>query len=147
MKVVDLTEEILRSLKVRDLEKVDLGDNFLNENCAHYLSSEFKKAVINKDGEVVFVFGGKITSEFGIWTWLLGSELINENPVASLEILVNMDNESIDYYRSRGIKYFYTFNNPSFSFAIRFLERLRYVQKDLCKFDDGVERILLIKEF
>lgn len=145
MKVVDLTEELLRSLKVREIERIDLGDNFIDEEPS-YLISEFKKAVVNDRGEVVFCFGGQRTHEFGVWAWLLGSDLIQENPVACLEIMRTMHFEAEKIHRELGFKYFYTFNNPAFDFALKFLERLGYQRRDTTQFNDGVDRIILVKE-
>jgi hypothetical protein len=146
MKVVDLTEEHLRRIKVRDLEREDLGDNFIKEEGPEFIASEFKKTLLNDAGEVIAIFGGKISGKFGVWAWLVASELINENPIASLETLLNMEKAGAEFFMSQGIRYFYTFNHPGFPWAIKFLERIGYIQKDKVKFEDGVERILLIKE-
>lgn len=147
MKMVELTEEHLRAIKVREFERTDLGDNFLKEQGEDFLSSEFKKAFIDQDGEIVFIFGTKETSRHGVWVWMIASDLLYKHRLKSIKLISDTQNARVELDKAKGIRYYYTFNRPDFPFAIKFLERIGYVQKDKAMFDDGVERILLIKEF
>lgn len=142
MKIVEMEMEHLRRIKVRELERVDLGDDISKYPGPILLESQFKKAVL--DGEdVVMVLGGKIEGE-SAWTWIIGSELIYKNPVASLEIILKLEREAVEMF---GVKFLYTFNSPDFPFAIRFLERIGFRQKWVTDdFNDKRERILLVKE-
>lgn len=143
MKILDLTEELLRSLKVREMERVDLGDNFIETHGQLYLNSQYKKAVINKNDEVVMCMGGMIEGKKA-HVWIIASDLIYLNPIESLEIIMKLEKEAIEMHQ---VKLLYTFNSPDFPLAIRFLERIGYTQKgSFDNFPDGKERIILIKE-
>ena len=146
MKVVDLTESLLRSLKVRELEIRDLGDNFIKEQGLDFLESEYKKAVLSDEGEVFFTFGGKNMGK-GVWTWLLASDRMKEIPVTSMKLILQGLNEGRELNQALGSKYFYTFNNPAFPREINFLKRLGFKERSSYLFNDGVKRLLLIKEF
>lgn len=145
MIIVPMTTDHLRRIKVREMERIDMGDNFIERNIAEYSSSEFKRAVLDDEGEVVFVFGGKKIAEDKGWVWLLASDLISRNPIASMESVIELHKEARRLHPE--IKYYCTFNNPDFPFAIRFLERLGYQQRMITNaFNDGKDRILLVKE-
>lgn len=144
MKIVDMTVEHLRTIKVREMERIDLGDNFKEVFGENYLSSEFKKAVLTDEGEIVFLFGGKHMGQGG-WVWLLATDLLYQNPVASMEMILKLHEDAKEVHPD--IKFYYTYNNPDFPIAIRFLERLGYKQKWMTDdFQDKKERILLVKE-
>lgn len=147
MIIQELTVEHLRSIKVRDFELSDLGDNFIQEQEEDFLASDYKKAIISEKGEVVFILGSDISNRFGAWSWLIGSDLMKKTPITSMKIIASSIKEREIAYRAKGLKYFYTFHNPGFPFALKFLERLGYVQRNKVMFEDGVERVLLVKEF
>lgn len=140
MKVVDLTREHLRSIKVREIERVDLGDN-LSDHENIFLESQFKKVII-QDDEVVVIMGGVIEGET-CHTWLLASDLIYSFPIATMKLIKRLHNESRDLFN---IKFFYTYNLPSFDREVKFVESLGYTKKDLYDFEDGKKRILLQME-
>jgi hypothetical protein len=145
MRAVEMTVEHLRSIKVREMELLDMGDNFLETNSKEYLASEFRRAVLNENNEVVFVFGGKRLGDEAGWVWMLASDLLYKNPVASMEMVVKLHEEAREMHQD--IKRYYTFNSPEFPRALRFLKRLGYSQVQMLDaFKDGKERIVLVKE-
>jgi hypothetical protein len=145
MRAVEMTVEHLRSIKVREMELLDMGDNFLETNSKEYLASEFRRAVLNENNEVVFVFGGKRLGDEAGWVWMLASDLLYKNPVASMEMVVKLHEEAREMHQD--IKRYYTFNSPEFPQALRFLKRLGYSQVQMLDaFKDGKERIVLVKE-
>jgi hypothetical protein len=145
MKSVVMTIEHLRSIKVREMERVDMGDNFIEQNSKDYLSSEFKRAVLDEEGQVVFVFGGKRMGNGVGWVWMLASDLLYKNPIASMEMILKLHEEAKEMHKD--IKRYYTFNSPEFPQALRFLKRLGYSEVKMVDiFKDGKERIVLVKE-
>lgn len=142
--LVDLTNDHLRRIKVREMERLDMGDNFLRTNASVYMESEYKRALIDDEGEIVLVCGSKNYGS-GAWVWILASDLIYKNPVASLEQILRAQAEGLKKFPD--LKYLFTFNDPSFPFAIKFLERIGFEQKMVTNaFNDGKDRILLVKE-
>lgn len=140
MIALNLQESHLRSIKVREMERIEHGDTLPIDD---FMSSEFKKAVLDKNGEIVFLTGGKRMGE-GAWVWIIASDLISENPIASLEMLIRLHDEGRDVL---GCKFSYTFNHPDFPFAVRFLERIGYVERGRKDLGDGVERLLMVREY
>lgn len=145
MRIEELTSELLCSVEVRDFEKEDLRDN-LSKNLGVYMSSDFKKAVINNQNKVVLAYGGKIESDLVAWVWMIGSEFINENPIASLETLISLESMATKEAKERGIKFFYTLNHPNFNFALKYLRRMGYSEKGLHLCSDNIERLIMVKE-
>lgn len=142
MKIIEATEEILRRIEFRDLEKSDLGDNLNQSHIDFFMSSDFKRAVM-KGEQVVMVMGGKM-DEKSCHTWLVASSLIHENPVASLEMILEVEKDAISKLSPDLL---FTFNLPEFPAAIKFLNRVGYKAQGITgDFEDGRERILLVKE-
>jgi hypothetical protein len=140
--IEDLREEHLRSLKVRDFERADLGENIPECEKCFYLESEYKKALLVK-GEVVMVMGGKIIDD-GCSTWLLASDLIYQFPVVAMKQVKKIRDEIKNDPR---IKYLYTFNLPEFTREIEFLKRIGFEDVNYSEmFDDGKERKLFRME-
>lgn len=143
MKVIDFEMDHLRRIKVREMERSDLGDNFIEDHGELYLSSQYRKTVLNDEGEIIMCMGGKIEKR-AAHVWIIASDLIFNNPVASLETIINLEKEATEMHQ---VKFLYTFNSPEFPFAIRFLERIGYKRKGvLNNFKDGKERVILAKE-
>lgn len=143
MKVEALNESHLRRIKVREFERVDLGENIDDGQIQHFLSSQLGYALIDDEDQVVIVFGGVITE--GYWnTWMLTSELMFKYPIASLKLIMRAHMDGVDQF---GIKKFYTYNPADADRENQYLERIGYKAIGTCDdFDDKKERILFLKE-
>lgn len=142
MIAVELTEEHLRSIELRELERVDLGDTLDKDTIDYFMSSQYKKAVMDGD-EIVMALGGIMEGTY-CRTWSLGSPKMLDKKISCMKHLMDAEAAFMLQYAPT---LFYTYNLPAFTDALKYLKRIGYHEKGLRRgFEDDKERILLIKE-
>lgn len=143
MKVEPLCEKHLRSIKVREFEVTDLGENISDELITYWLSSTHAFSLIDDNGEVIAAMGG-IVNKGACHTWLIASQMMYKYPAATLKLAIRLHQDGI---RDYGVKKFFTYNLPQFKREIIFLQSLGYRAKGTASdFHDSKERILFVKE-
>lgn len=143
MRIVELKEEHLRSLELREIERTDLGDTISEEDISYFMSSDCKFAVLDKSGKAIMCTGGKMTNST-CHTWLLAGPDIHKSPVVAMRAIMKC--EAIGMIKMKP-KAFFTYNLKEFPFALKFLYRIGYREHGIdSDFGDGRFRVLLIKE-
>lgn len=142
MRVDRIRRKYLRSIKVRQYEIDDLGENLDDGTIDYYLKSNVGHALLDDSDEVIAILGG-VFEGVTCHSWMLASDLMYKYPVATLKLMVRTHKEAVE----KGTKLFFTYNLPHSEKEIKCLESIGYVQHGRTdEFDDNRERILLIKK-
>lgn len=136
----DLCEMDLYEIIPRKESIYDTGENWIKKYKENYLSSNFKKTIRDTDGNIVFLFG--VNSDG--WTWIIASDIIKKDPIASMIELESLCSIALAFYPE--LKRVYTYNDPAWPESILWLRRWGFKEKMVESFEDGKDRVLLVKE-
>lgn len=141
MNIVELEEHHLRAIELREIEREDIGDNLSEDYIQHFMSSTFKRAVIDQ-GKVVMVMGGFVHGDL-CRTWLLANSIIEKNPVASIKAILKVQAEGLKHFPDQT---YYTLNVPGQDRVMKYLNRIGYFPAGTTiDEEDGKERIIMVK--